>query len=375
MFDPRIERMADVLINYSLDIQPDELLVVQGSSLAEPLINIVFRKAIEAGAHPTVLVSLPGLDEWFLRHASDTQLSHLSPFDEYLINTTNARLSINAEVNTRGLSTVDPTRSARVQRAREPILHRFLERSANGELKWCGTLFPMPAYAQDAEMSLEEYESFVFEACHVTQSNPVAIWRGFSQRQAQLIDWLKDRHEIRLLGPDTDLTVRVDGRTWINAAGKHNFPDGEVYTGPIEPATQGYIRYSYPAVLAGREVDDVRLWFQDGRVVKATAAKNAEFLQTALNIDLGACYLGEFAIGTNWGVTRFTKNILFDEKIGGTVHLALGAAYPDTGGRNRSALHWDMVCDLRQGGEIWVDGELLMKDGRFVLAGLDQGWE
>jgi aminopeptidase len=375
MFDPRIERMADVLINYSLDIQPNDLLVIQGSSLAEPLIAATFRKAIEAGAHPTLLVSLPGLDEWFLRYANDAQLSHLSPFVEFLINTVDARLSIGGEANTRGLTGVDPTRPARAQKAREPILRRFLERSAAGELKWCSTLFPTPAYAQDAEMSLEEYEDFVFRACRVTDFDPVAAWQVFSRRQAQLIAWLKDRREIQLLGPDTDLTVRVDGRTWINSDGRRNFPDGEIFIGPLEHATRGTVRFTYPAVLAGREVDDVRLWFEGGQVVKATAAKNNEFLQTALNIDSGARYLGEFAIGTNWSVTRFTKNILFDEKIGGTVHIALGAAYPDTGSHNHSALHWDMVCDLRHGGEVWVDGELLMKDGKFVLAGLDQGWE
>jgi aminopeptidase len=254
-------------------------------------------------------------------------------------------------------------------------MRRTLDRAAAGELAWCSTLFPTPAFAQDAEMSLDEYEDFVFQACHVTDPDPVAVWRRFADRQARLVDRLSDKREVRLVGPDTDLVVSVAGRTWINCDGKNNFPDGEVFTGPVETATHGHVRFSYPAVLGGREVSDVRLWFENGRVVRATAAKNNDFLQTSLNVDDGARILGEFAIGTNYGVTRFTKNILFDEKIGGTVHMALGTAYPESGGQNRSALHWDMVCDLRQGGEVWVDGELLSKNGQFVLPGLDQGWE
>ena len=242
-----------------------------------------------------------------------------------------------------------------------------MERAAKKELKWTGTVYPTPAFAQDAEMSLREFEDFVYDAALVHEPDPIAAWQAVSRDQQRLVDWLADKREVRLLGPDTDLTLSIAGRSWANCDGHENFPDGEVFTGPVEDSAQGQVRFSYPACIAGREVEDVRLWFEDGKVVRATAAKSEDFLVAMLDTDEGARYLGEFAFGTNQGLQRFTKNILFDEKIGGTIHMALGNGYPETGSENRSAIHWDMICDLRQGGEVWVDGELLAKDGQFMV--------
>jgi aminopeptidase len=216
-------------------------------------------------------------------------------------------------------------------------------------------------------MSLSEFEDFCYGAALVHEPDPIAAWRNISKEQQKLIDWLSDKHQVRLVGPDTDLTLSIKGRSWVNCDGHENFPDGEIFTGPLEDSVNGHVRFTYPACTDGREVEDVRLWFENGKVVKATAAKNEQFLLTMLDTDEGSRTLGEFAFGTNKGVQRFTKNILFDEKIGGTVHMAVGAGFPETGSQNRSAIHWDMICDLRQGGEVWVDGEIFAKDGKFTI--------
>jgi aminopeptidase len=228
-------------------------------------------------------------------------------------------------------------------------------------------LFPTNAHAQDAEMSLADYEDFVYRACLVNDGDPVERWTAVKEKQQLLIDWLGGKSEIHLTGPDTDLKVGIAGRSWINCYGDRNMPDGEIFTGPEETKVDGAVRFTFPAVLQGREVEDIRLWFEDGQVVRWSAAKNEDFLTKMLHTDEGACRLGEFAFGCNYGIQRFTKNILFDEKIGGTVHMAVGAGYPETGSQNQSAIHWDMICDLRHGGEVRVDGELFAKDGKYLL--------
>jgi aminopeptidase len=242
-----------------------------------------------------------------------------------------------------------------------------LERAAKKELKWVGTAYPTEAFAQDAEMSLREYEDFVFNACLPDPNDPIGYWQEVSRQQARIIDYLKDKKIVHVVAPDTDLTLSIEGRTFINCDGKENFPDGEIFTGPVENSVEGHVRFTYPACYEGREVEDVQLWFEKGRVAKAAAKKNEDYLLKTIDTDEGSQYLGEFAIGTNKGITRFTKNTLFDEKIGGTCHMALGAGYPESGSRNKSAIHWDMVCDLRQGGAIYVDDMLFYKDGDFVI--------
>jgi aminopeptidase len=216
-------------------------------------------------------------------------------------------------------------------------------------------------------MSLREFEDFVYNGCLVHEPDPIKAWKKISREQQRVVDRLNKARRIHVVGPDTDLKLEVTGRKWENCDGHENFPDGEIFTGPIEDSVNGHIRYSYPACAYGREAEDVRLWFKDGKVVKATAAKNEEFLLKMLKTDKGARYVGEFAFGTNYGIQRFTKNTLFDEKIGGTIHLALGKGYPESGSKNNSAIHWDMVCDLRKGGEVRVDGTLFLKDGKILI--------
>lgn len=366
MTDPRVEAVARVLVDYSVDIQPREFVLVRGMPEGAPLILAVMKRVLERGGHPYLNIELDGVAEIFYKVANEEQLKYLPQIEMQIIEQIDATIGIWTEVNTKALTSIDPARQAMHQAARRPRFERFMERAASGQLKWTGTAYPTHSFAQDAEMSLAEFEDFTYSACLVHEPDPIAAWLAVSREQQKLVDWLTPRREVRLLSPDTDLTLSVEGRRWENCDGKKNFPDGEIFTGPVEHSANGHVRFTYPACEGGHEVEDVRLWFENGKVVKATAAKNAEFLVAMLDTDEGARYLGEFAFGTNRGIQRFTKNILFDEKIGGTVHMALGAGYPETGSANKSAIHWDMICDLRRGGEVWVDGMLFAKDGQFL---------
>jgi aminopeptidase len=367
MADVRVERLAETLVNYSLAVKPGDLVVLQGTSLAEPLLLEVYRRVLRAGGNPVLRVTLPGSSEILFREGTDQQLTRLTSLDRLVPEEADASLAVLAEANTKSLSGVNPARQALAQEARRELIQTYMQRSASGALRWCVALYPTNAHAQDADMSLEDYEHFVYGACHVDQPDPVSYWRGVAAEQARLIAWLAGKREARIVGPDTDLRVGIGGRTFMNADGTRNFPDGEIFTGPVETEVEGTIRFSFPSIVQGREVENIRLWFEGGRVVKATAGKNQEYLDAMLGMDDGARRLGEFAFGTNFGIQQFTRNILFDEKIGGTVHLAIGAGYPETGSVNQSAIHWDMICDLRSGGEVSVDGVPFLKAGRYLV--------
>lgn len=364
--DARVEKWARVLVDYSLRLKAGDYLVVESTPLAEPLIREAFRQAVRRGAHVDVRLGLPGLSRLFYTEASDEQLRFISPIRRLVIERADATLSISAPFNVKELTGVDPARLAAASAAAAPLMQTFMERSASGSLRWCLTNYPTHALAQEAAMSLDEYAEFVFAAGLLDANDPVAAWQEQSRRQAALIAVLERAQELRVVAEDTDLRVGVAGRRWVNADGSHNFPDGEVFTGPVEDAVEGTIRFTYPAIHLGREVVDVRLTFERGRVVEARAAQGEDLLRALLDTDEGARRVGEFAIGMNYGITRFTKSTLFDEKIGGTVHLALGAGYPETGSTNRSAIHWDLVCDLRRGGELYADGRLILRDGKLV---------
>ena len=367
MRDPRVQTMAEVLVDYSVAVRPGDLVRLTGGPEGAPLLHAVYERVLEKGGHPWLQISLEESEETFFKKATDPQLDYLPKFAHQIIEEIQVSIGVRTDTNTKRLTHVEPAQQARRARAMRPVFERFLERAAKGELRWVSTLFPTPAFAQDAEMSLREFEDFVFKACLLEEPDPIRAWQEISRRQKALVDWLSAKREIHLVRPDTDLRLGVEGRTWINCDGHENFPDGEIFTGPVEDSLEGKIRFSYPACIYGREVEDVRLEFKNGRVVKASAAKNEDFLLKMLDTDEGARYVGEFAFGTNPGIQRFTKNILFDEKIGGTVHLALGRGYPESGSRNSSAIHWDMVCDLRQGGEVWVDGSLFSRDGKILV--------
>jgi aminopeptidase len=368
MIDPRIEKLADVLVNYSIGVRPGDKVLVNGSSLAAPLLKAVYAKALQAGGFPFMLVNLPDLDYLLYQHASDEQLQHIPPPTQLIYETYDGFIQIGSAENTKSLSGIDPARMVLRNRAQRSLIKTFMQRASSGQLRWTGTLFPSHAYAQDADMNLSDYEDFVYGACLLDMNDPVSFWKGLSASQQKIIDWLKGKSTVRVIGPETDLRLSIAGRTFINCDGHENMPDGEIFTGPVEDSVSGHVYFSYPAIEQGREVTGVRLWFENGKVVKAHANKNEDYLIQMLDTDEGSRFVGEFAIGTNEGIQRFTRQILFDEKIGGSFHLALGAGYPETGSQNQSAIHWDMICDLRQGGEIWVDEVLLYKEGKFVLS-------
>jgi aminopeptidase len=275
-----------------------------------------------------------------------------------------------SESNTRQLAGVDPKRMAAVATAGRALARARSQRIDPSVDRWCLTLFPTNAYAQDADMSLSEFTEFVYEACFLNSDDPAERWREVGRQQQFYVDWLKDKKEAHVIGPDTDIRVRFGGRVFRNSDGKRNFPSGEFFTSPHEDSAEGHVRFTIPSVVNGHLVQDIRLTFEAGKVVEATASTGQEFLREMLASDEGASRLGEFAIGNNFGIQRGIRNILFDEKIGGTIHMALGQSYAECGGKNVSQLHWDMICDLREaagGGEVWVDGSLVLKDGKLVL--------
>ncbi|HMD55408.1 MAG TPA: aminopeptidase [Phycisphaerae bacterium] len=369
MRDQRLDKLADVLVGYSTGVKPGQLVRISGSAISLPLIDAIYEKVIIAGGNAFVSLVSDAMADAFYRYASEDQLKYLSPIAQFITDKIDVSIGLWGEENTRSMTNVDPKKQAMASQARKPISKRFLERAANGELKWVGTQYPTQASAQDAEMSLHEYADFVFRGGLLHLPDPVAAWKQISQKQQKLADFLDKAREVHVVAKDTDLRLGVQGRKWINCCGHENFPDGEVFTGPIEDAVNGTIRYSFPAVYHGRECHDIQLTFKNGKVTDVKASKGQDFLLTMLDQDPGARILGEFAIGTNFSIQQYTRNTLFDEKIGGTCHAALGAAYPETGGKNESGLHWDMVCDLRQPGcRIEVDGKTILEAGKFAHA-------
>ncbi|HXV57583.1 MAG TPA: aminopeptidase [Gaiellaceae bacterium] len=360
------ERLASVLVEYSTRVREGDLVCIDTTPAAAPLVQAVWRRVLEAGGLPHVRIDLDGAAELLLREGSDAQLAWLSPMRRAEVEQADVRIAIEADVNTRSNTAVDPSRQAQLEKGREPLRRRFFERSAAGALRSVVTLYPTDAAAQDANMSLADYEAFVYRAGLLDADDPVGEWTALSERYSRLAESLGRRSEIRVVGDGTDLTLGVDGRTWIPCAGRENFPDGEVFTGPVETSVEGVVRFTYPASFGGRRVSGVELEFREGKVVRATAEEGEPLLRQMLDLDDGARRAGEFSFGLNDAVTEFTGHTLFDEKIGGTVHLALGASYPESGGKVESALHWDLVCDLRSESEVYADGELVYRDGRFV---------
>ncbi len=386
MRDARLDRLADVLVRYSTRVKKGDLVAIAAEAVAAPLVEALGLAVVKAGGHPWWTPRSDALQEIVLTHGSDEQIGYLSPLAMQQIRTVDVTINLWAEPNTRHLSRIDPQKVAAQQAARKPYMKEFMERAARqtagqpGGLRWCGTLYPTVGFAQDAEMSLDQYEDFVFRAGMLHLPDPVAAWRQVHERQEKVRAFLQGKKEVRFRVPPaggddgTDLRVDVSRATWINCAGHENFPDGEVFAGP--GGVEGHVNYTFPAVYQGREVEGVRLAFKAGRVVEASAKKNEEFLVKMLDQDAGARTLGEIAIGTNYSITEFVKNTLFDEKMGGTFHAAVGAGYPESGSSNESGLHWDMVCDLRPnartghpGGTVEADGEVFHRAGKFLAAG------
>lgn len=367
MPDPRMTTWAQTLTGYSVTITPGNTVAIMGHVAAEPLLCEIAKAVIDRGGHPVVLPILEGVSGYLLTHGTDEQLAFIPPQEEFQRLHADVSIMVMAETNTRRLGAVDPARQARYAASRRALAKAFMHRAADGDLQWTLTLFPTQAYAQDADMDSADFEDFVMRGMKLDQPDPIAAWTALHDRQQRLIDWLQGKREVHVVAPETDLRLSIEGRVWENSDGHKNFPSGEIFTGPVEDSVNGHVRFSFPVVTAGRRIEDIRLRFENGRVVDASAAKNEDYLLAQLDTDAGTRYLGEFAFGTNDDIQTFCSNILFDEKIGGTMHMAVGRGYPQTGSKNESAIHWDMICDLRRGGEVTIDGELFQKDGAFTV--------
>jgi aminopeptidase len=367
MRDPRIQKMAQVLVNYSVKVQPKDKVLIHASVEAAPLVEALYEEIIKKGAYPVLRLGLPGLSEIYYKYANDWHHSYLSEYDVNEMKTCDCVINIMAANNTKALQNVPSELQAKERKAKKILSELFMERTSNGSMRGVITLFPTPAFAQEAMMGTYEYEEFVMNSCFLNDPDPIARWQEMSRIQQKLVDYLNTKNIIRIKAPGTDIEFKVTGRTWINCDGRLNFPDGEVFTGPHEDYTHGHISFSYPAHYTGKDVEGVKLYFEKGKIVDFEATENYEFLKKMIEIDEGARVVGELAIGTNWGVQRYSRNVLFDEKIGGTIHVAIGQSIPQSGGKNKSAIHWDMINSMRDGGEIWADGELIQKNGEFCL--------
>jgi aminopeptidase len=353
-------RFADLLTGYCLDVQANDQVLVRSTTLAAPLLLELQRAILERDAWPLLRVELPGQTRGFYDHARALHLDDIAPITLAEAKKAKKTLGIQAPADVRELTGLDPERLARAARGRQPV------REATMGKRWCTTLWPTPASAGLAGMALEEFEAFVAGALFLDQADPVAAWGGLRAFQDTLIARLKGARELRIEADGTDITLGVKGRTWVNSDGRRNMPSGEVFTGPHEGSANGTVRFTVRSAPAGVEVEGVVMTFRDGEVLTASAETGDDYLQQVLATDDGARRLGEIGIGTNFGIASPIGAILFDEKIGGTVHLALGRSYPETGGRNPSAVHWDLICDLRKGGRLSADGEVVQEDGIFV---------
>ena len=369
MTDSRIQKLAKVLVDHSAEVQPGDRVAIETTINAEELVREIYELVLARGGHPHLLLNLPDQDQLFFKHASDAQLDFTPTFQKIVTEQFEVYIRVRADVDTRALKDVPPERQSHRQKGMAPVRSAMLRRGGDKTLRWVLTQLPTEAYATEAGMSLAEYEDFLYGACHADAStvDPVAYWRQIRDQQQKMIQRVEGHDKIKLLGPNVDLALSVKGRKFNNSHGRHNMPDGEIYTGPVENSVNGWVKFTYPAIFQGRIVEGVELTFEKGRVASATADNGQDFLLAMLETDVGARYLGEFAIGTNFEIDRFTRNILFDEKLGGTFHIAIGAGYPETGSLNTSIIHWDMICDMRTDSEIRVDGVVIYRDGQFIF--------
>ncbi len=353
--DERVGNLASLLVNYSLKVKRGETVKIGGTELAKPLILSAYREVVRKGGHPILDLSFEEAGEILYQEAGLRQLDFLPPSRLYEAKRLDCALFIHSPINTRMLTSVEPSKIARRRKATKPVSDIVMRK-----VRWVLVNYPTQALAQEAEMSLSQYEDFLFDACLVD-------WKSMAGDLRRLKRRMERTDRVRIVGKDTDLSFSIKGRKAIPCIGECNMPDGEIFTGPVEGSVEGKIYYEFPAIYGGREVSGIRLSFREGKVVKAEAEKNGDLLRTLISADRGASIPGEFGIGFNYGINSFTRDILFDEKIGGTIHIALGKAYPESGGKNDSSLHWDMIKDLRKDGSLYFDDRLIMKDGEFLF--------
>ncbi|HKJ28503.1 MAG TPA: aminopeptidase [Anaerolineales bacterium] len=364
--DKRLLKHADILVDYCTEIQPGDRVVIESTIAAEPMLEALMERILVRGGYPYLLTKLPQQEAIFYKYAQEAQLVTPPEFMKLAYDNFEARIRLHSVMDTSVLDDVDPEKQALHGKAIAPILEAQFSRGPSRDFKWVTTLFPTEAYAKEAGMTLEEYTDFVYAAMHANTDDPVAFWQQVEKDQEHYVSLFKGKDKVVLRGPNVDLRLSVKGRSFINANGKNNMPDGEIFTGPVENSVNGWVRYTYPSIVSGQVVEDIELEFVEGQVLHAKAKKNQDFLMRMLDSDAGARYVGEFAVGLNYEIDKFTGNILFDEKIGGSFHMALGAGYPETGSKNKSQIHWDMICDMRTDSEIIADGEVIYKNGNFV---------
>jgi aminopeptidase len=357
--DPDPRALAALLCDYCLEVRPGQQVVVRSSTLAAPLLLELQTALLERDAWPLLRVELPEQSERYWAAARAGHLDAYPSLELHEARATDASIRVDAPANAAALAGVDPAHLARAARARAEVREAALKR------RWNVTLWPTPALAQQARMGTAQYAAFVTRALFLDRDDPVAAWRDLSAFQAELVERLASARKLRIEADGTDLTLDVSGRTWINSDGRRNMPSGEVFTGPHEHSAEGRVAFTIPTSPGGVDVTGVSLEFREGRVVSARADTGDAYLQEMLATDEGAARLGEIGIGSNFGIDRPTGTILLDEKLGGTVHLALGRSYPETGGTNVSAIHWDLICDLRGGGRLTADGAVIQEDGAF----------
>ncbi|MBX3389554.1 MAG: aminopeptidase [Phycisphaeraceae bacterium] len=376
MRDPLLDKLARVLVHHCARVEPNDLVTIVGDTGCSEAVEAVFEEALRAGAHPSFHVRSDALHELLLRYGTEVQLRHICPFEDFRLEHCDVLIFLKQPRNTRSPGRIDAANAVLAQAARRGLIAKSLRRAAEDRMRYVLTEIPGHAAAQDAEMSLEQYADRVYRAGFLHLPDPLQEWRRLHACQQSLCDFLSKKSHLRFRVPasaiggrleGTDLTVDVSSRAWVNCAGGENFPDGEVFSGPRD--VNGVVTFNFPAVHRGKEMDGIRLRFRDGRVVEASATTSQDHLLKLLDMDEGSRNAGEIGIGTNYQLTEIWKNAFFDEKIGGTFHIALGAGYPETGNTNQSGLHWDLVCDLRNGGTIEADGEVIQRDGRFLNPG------
>jgi aminopeptidase len=367
MTDPRVVKLAHTIVHYSAEVKAGDMVYLTGQLEGLPLIREIYKEVIRTGGIVAVQLQDEKLDDILFREGSEDQISFISPTERWRSETSDVSIFVRATGNTRSRTSADPSREAIYGKSRQPMNKIRSQRTAAGQHRWTLTQYPTEAYAQEADMTLEEFEDFVYKACFVDQADPIQSWLNLKANQQKYVDFLQGKKRLTVRGSNVDLTLSIEGRTFINSDGVRNMPSGEIFTGPVEDSVEGWVRFTYPGMRSGRVVEGVELTFEAGKVTRATARKNEAFLLSTLDTDEGSRYLGEWAIGTNYGINRFTGNILFDEKIGGTIHMALGNSYPETGGKNTSAIHWDLICDMREQSEIAADGEVFYRNGQFTF--------
>lgn len=362
------QKLAQILVDHSTKVKPGDRVAIETTTNAEALVSEIYALVLQRGGHPHVLLNLPKQDSLLFKYANDDQLIYTPAFQKLVTEQFEVYIRVRADIDPRALSGVPGQKQSLRQKGMAPVRNVMLQRGATNSLRWVLTQIPTKGYAKEAGMNLAEYTDFAFSACHVDENtyDPVAHWENIRKQQLGMIESIEGHDQVKLIGANVDLSLSVKGRKYNNSYGLHNMPDGEIYTGPVEDSVNGWVKFTYPAIFQGQAVEGVGLKFEKGRVVSAKAQVGEQLLLAMIGSDEGSHYLGEFAIGTNYEINRFTRNILFDEKLGGTFHIALGAGYPETGSRNTSTIHWDMICDMRKGSEMWVDGTVIYRDGKFI---------